>query len=85
MLFCLKEIRKPTETVLIIGVILNIILNPIFYFWLIFIPAFGIAGLAISALIIQFGACIYLYYRVNKTDLKIIPKPSNFLLEKIFN
>ena len=65
---------KTYRNVLIVGVILNIILNPIFIFGLLFIPAFGIAGLAISTVLIQLGACIYFYYKVNKTQLKILPK-----------
>jgi len=72
------------RNVLIVGVILNIILNPIFIFGLFFIPAFGIAGLAISTVLIQFGACIYLYYKVNKTQLKIIPRVSNFFIKRHF-
>ena len=72
------------RNVLITGVILNIILNPIFIFGLFFIPAFGIAGLAISTVLIQFGACIYLYYKVNKTELKIIPRVSNFFIKRHF-
>ena len=63
---------KTYRNVLIVGVILNIILNPIFIFGFLFIPAFGIAGLAISTVLIQFGACIYLFYKVNKTELKIL-------------
>tara|TARA_A100001011_G_scaffold391866_1_gene478206 strand:+ start:4588 stop:5961 length:1374 start_codon:yes stop_codon:yes gene_type:complete len=75
---------KTYRNVLIVGVILNVILNPIFIFGLFFIPAFGIAGLAISTIIIQFFACIYLYYKVNKTELKIILKISNFLIRRNF-
>ena len=75
---------KTYRNVLIVGVILNIILNPIFIFGFYFIPALGIAGLAVSTLLIQFGACIYLYYKVNKTELKIIPKISNFFIRRNF-
>ena len=75
---------KTYRNVLIVGVVLNIILNPIFIFGLFFIPSFGIAGLAISTLLIQFSACIYLYYKVNKTELKIIPRFSNFLIRRNF-
>ena len=75
---------KTYRNVLIVGVILNIILNPIFIFGLLFIPPFGIAGLAISTVLIQFGACIYLYYKVNKTELKILPKISNFIIRRNF-
>ena len=75
---------KTYRNVLIVGVFLNIILNPIFIFGLFFIPAFGIAGLAISTVLIQFGACIYLYYKVNKTDLKIRLSISNFYIRRNF-
>ncbi len=75
---------KTYRNVLIVGVVLNIILNPIFIFGLFFIPSFGIAGLAISTLLIQFSACIYLYYKVNKTELKIIPRFSNFIIRRNF-
>ena len=75
---------KTYRNVLIAGVILNIILNPIFIFGLFFIPAFGIAGLAISTVLIQFGACVYLYFKVNQTELKIIPKISNFYIRRNF-
>jgi len=75
---------KTYKNVLIVGLIFNIILNPIFIFGLFFIPAFGIAGLAISTILIQFVACIYLYFKVNKTELKIIPKISNFYIRKNF-
>ena len=72
------------RNVLIIGLIFNIILNPIFIFGLFFIPAFGVAGLAISTLLIQFVACIYLYYKVNKTELKIILRIENFYIKRHF-
>jgi len=75
---------KTYRNVLIVGVIFNIILNPIFIFGLFFIPAFGVAGLAISTILIQLIACIYLYFKVNQTELKIIFKISNFLIRKNF-
>ena len=75
---------KTYRNVLIVGVIFNIILNPIFIFGLFFIPAFGVAGLAISTVLIQLIACIYLYFKVNQTELKIIFKISNFLIRKNF-
>ena len=75
---------KTYRNVLIVGVIFNIILNPIFIFGLFFIPAFGIGGLALSTILIQFIACIYLYFKVNKTELKIILNISNFIIRKNF-
>ena len=75
---------KTYRNVLIVGVIFNILLNPIFIFGLFFIPAFGIGGLALSTILIQFIACIYLYFKVNKTELKIILNISNFIIRKNF-
>jgi len=75
---------KTYRNVLIVGLFANILLNPIFIFGFLFIPAFGIAGLAISTILIQFCACIYLYYKVNKTILKINFKFENFLIRKNF-
>ena len=75
---------KTYRNVLFFGVIANIILNPVFIFGFLFIPAFGIAGLAISTVMIQFVACVYVFYKVNKTSLKIILKFSNFLIKRNF-
>ena len=75
---------KTYRNVLFFGVIANIILNPVFIFGFLFIPAFGIAGLALSTLMIQFAACVYVFYKVNKTSLKIILKFSNFLIKRNF-
>ena len=75
---------KTYRNVLFFGVIANIILNPVFIFGFLFIPAFGVAGLAISTIMIQFVACVYIFYKVNKTSLKIILKFSNFLIKRNF-
>ena len=69
---------KSYRNFLVVGLIFNIILNPIFIFGLFFIPAFGIAGLAISTILIQFAGCVYLFLKVNKTELKIVLKIENF-------
>ncbi len=75
---------KSYRNFLIIGLIFNIILNPIFIFGLFFIPAFGIAGLAISTILIQFVGCVYLFLKVNKTELKIVLKIENFFPRRNF-
>ena len=75
---------KSYRNFLIVGLIFNIILNPIFIFGLFFIPAFGIAGLAISTILIQFAGCVYLFLKVNKTELKIVLKIENFLPRRNF-
>ena len=75
---------KTYRNVLIIGLIFNIILNPIFIFGLFFIPAFGVAGLAISTILIQFVGCLYLFYKVNKNQIKIIFSFYNFTIRRNF-
>ena len=75
---------KTYRNVLFFGLLANIILNPIFIFGFLFIPSFGVAGLAISTVMIQFFACIYIFYKVNKTQLKIIFKFSNFEIKRNF-
>jgi len=75
---------KSFRNFMLVGIIFNIILNPIFIFGLFFIPAFGIAGLAISTILIQFAGCIYLYLKVNKLQIKIIPKIQNFYIRRNF-
>ena len=75
---------KTYRNVLIIGLIFNIILNPIFIFGFLFIPAFGVAGLAISTVLIQLVGCIYLFYKVNKSEINIIVKIENFYIRKNF-
>jgi putative MATE family efflux protein len=54
---------KSYRNVLIFTFFLNIFLNPLFVFGYWFIPAFGIAGLAIATLVSQ---CIGLIYLANK-------------------
>ena len=75
---------KTYRNVLIVGLIFNIILNPIFIFGFLFIPAFGVAGLAISTILIQLVGCIYLFYKVNKSQINIVIKIENFYIRKNF-
>ena len=75
---------KTYRNVLIVGLIFNIILNPIFIFGFLFIPAFGVAGLAISTVLIQLAGCIYLFYKVNKSQINIVVKIENFYIRKNF-
>ena len=75
---------KTYRNVLIVGLIFNIILNPIFIFGFLFIPAFGVAGLAISTVLIQLVGCIYLFYKVNKSEINIVVKIENFYKKKNF-
>ena len=61
---------KSYRNVLIFTFFLNIILNPIFIFGFLFIPSFGIAGLAISTVICQLLGTFYLGYKVYCCELK---------------
>mgnify|MGYP005711079299 FL=1 len=49
---------------------LNIFLNPLFIFGYGFVPAFGIAGLAIATVVAQFTGLLYLAHKVYCCELK---------------
>ena len=70
---------KSYRNVLIFSFFLNIFLNPLFIFGYGFIPAFGIAGLAIATLVAQFIGLIYLAYKVYCCELKQYLKPECFI------
>ena len=55
---------KTYRNVLIISFFLNIILNPIFIFGFIFIPALGVKGIAVATLIAQFVAFVIILTKV---------------------
>ncbi len=61
---------KSYRNILIFSFFINIILNPLFIFGYGIIPAFGIAGLAISTLIAQSLGVFYLVYKVYCCKLK---------------
>ena len=61
---------KSYRNVLIFSFFLNIFLNPLFIFGYGFIPAFGIAGLAIATVVAQFVGLIYLAHKVYCCELK---------------
>ncbi len=61
---------KSYRNVLIFSFFLNIFLNPLFIFGYGFIPAFGIAGLAIATIIAQFIGLLYLAYKIYCCELK---------------
>jgi len=60
---------KSYRNILIIGFILNVILNPIFIYGFYFIPALGISGVAIATVLIQCITLIYMLFKLCKTDL----------------
>lgn len=60
---------KSYRNILIIGFILNVILNPIFIYGFSIIPALGISGVAIATVLIQCITLIYMLFKLCKTDL----------------
>ena len=70
---------KSYRNVLIFSFFLNIILNPLFIFGYGFIPAFGIAGLAIATVVAQFVGLLYLAHKVYCCELKKYLKPECFI------
>ena len=61
---------KSYRNVLIFTFFLNIFLNPLFIFGYGFVPAFGIAGLAIATVVAQFTGLLYLAHKVYCCELK---------------
>ena len=61
---------KSYRNVLIFSFFLNIFLNPLFIWGYGFVPAFGIAGLAIATVISQLFGTIYLAYKVNNCKIR---------------
>ena len=60
---------KSYRNILIIGFILNVILNPMFIYGFYFIPALGISGVAIATVLIQCITLLYMLFKLSKTDL----------------
>ena len=64
-----KGDTKSYRNILIVGFVLNLILDPLFIygFWL--FPAFGFKGVAYATVLIQFITCIYILIKLNETNL----------------
>lgn len=60
---------KSYRNILIIGFILNVILDPLFIYGFYFIPALGLSGVALATVLIQYITLIYMMYKVYKTKL----------------
>jgi putative MATE family efflux protein len=60
---------KSFRNVLIVGFLLNLILNPVFMFGYGIIPAFGISGIAIATVLIQIVKTFYLAIQLKKTNI----------------
>ena len=54
---------KTYRNVLILSFILNILLNPVFIFGFLFIPAFGVAGIGISTIVAQLISFIIIFIK----------------------
>ena len=80
---------KTYRNVLIFSFFLNIILNPIFIFGFLFIPALGITGIGIATLIAQFVSLLIILIKIlNNQRIKQITldhfKAKFFFLKNIF-
>ncbi|PHS31959.1 MAG: MATE family efflux transporter [Sulfurovum sp.] len=60
---------KSYRNILIIGFILNVILDPLFMYGFYFVPAFGLSGVAIATVLIQYITLLYMLYKLYKTNL----------------
>ncbi|XPV68403.1 MAG: MATE family efflux transporter [Halarcobacter sp.] len=60
---------KTYRNSLIFGFFANLILNPLFIYGFLFIPAMGIKGIALATVAIQFFNNLYMLYKVMETKL----------------
>ncbi|MEA2048896.1 MAG: MATE family efflux transporter [Campylobacterota bacterium] len=60
---------KSYRNILIVGFVLNVILNPLFIYGFYFVPAFGLSGVAIATVLIQYITLLYMLYKLYKTKL----------------
>lgn len=70
---------KSYRNSLIFGFFANLILNPLFIYGFLFIPALGLSGIAIATVLIQIINMFYLFYKVLQTKLIHFEKPIYFL------
>lgn len=73
---------KSYRNTLIFGFFANMILNPLFIYGFLFIPAMGIKGIALSTVLIQLINALYLLKKVMDTKLVHFEKISYFLPHK---
>ena len=82
---------KTYRNVLILSFILNIILNPIFIFGFLFIPALGVAGIGVSTIVAQLISFIIIFLKILQNKrLKSLAKDFlypklNYLINIFFN
>jgi len=60
---------KSYRNILIIGFILNVILDPLFIYGFYFIPALGLSGVALATVLIQYITLMYMLYKLYRTKL----------------
>lgn len=60
---------KSYRNILIVGFILNIILDPLLIYGFYFIPALGLSGVALATVLIQYITLMYMLYKLYKTKL----------------
>ena len=70
---------KTYRNLLILSFFLNIILNPIFIFGFLFIPAMGVKGIAIATIISQFISLLIIFLKIlkNKRVKQLVSKHFN--------
>ena len=72
---------KTYRNVLILSFLLNILLNPIFIFGFLFIPAFGVKGIAMATIISQFVSFVIILLKILKNP-RILKITNEFLRPK---
>ncbi len=65
---------KSYRNILMVGFILNVIFNPLFIYGFYLIPAFGLGGVAIVTVIIQYITLLYMLYKLYRTNLFDVSK-----------
>ena len=70
---------KTYRNSLIFGFFANLALNPLFMYGFLFIPAFGIKGIAIATVAIQIINMFYMFYKVLQTKLIHFEKLEYFM------
>lgn len=63
---------------LIVGFVANVVLNPVFMWGLLGLPAMGVAGIALATILIQAGGSMCLWRSARKTDLLRGITPADF-------
>ena len=72
---------KTYRNVLILSFLLNIILNPVFIFGFLFIPAFGVKGIGIATIISQFVSFVIILFKILKNP-RVLKITNEFLSPK---